>query len=196
MKSSHRLSACSGFEHRFLSCLICVILRSSVTVLSAADVESRQLTHYVPQDALEALVRNEGWTEIPLAVKGGVRKGDVVRVWAGGSIDRGGEQPGQNVNGPDGIDPKALGSEKPAFALSAEAAHAYALLFKTDATGPVKCLTPGKPLEIKLTKDGEKLFVGFNDEKGCYQDNHLGKGRRHELDPLWVRIEVVRITVD
>ena len=51
-------------------------------------------------------------------------------------------------------------------------------------------------LDIKLTKDGEKLWVGFNDEKGRYQDNHLGKGRRHELDPLWVRVEVVRITVD
>ena len=55
---------------------------------------------------------------------------------------------------------------------------------------------PGQPLEIKLTMDKEKLFVGFNDEKGRYQDNHLGNGRRHELDPLWVRVEVVRITVD
>jgi hypothetical protein len=27
-------------------------------------------------------------------------------------------------------------------------------------------------------------------------DNHLGKGRRHELDPLGMRIEVVRIIVD
>jgi hypothetical protein len=164
--------------------------------LSAADLESRQLTHYVPQDALEAAVRKEGWTEVSLAVKGGVRKGDVVRVWAGGSIDRGGEQPGENVGGPHGIDPKSLGREKPAFALSAEPAHAYALLFKTDGAGPAACLPPGKPLEIKLTADGEKLFVGFNDEKGRYQDNHLGKGKRHELDPLWVRIEVVRMTVD
>jgi hypothetical protein len=163
---------------------------------SAADVESRQLTHYVPQDALEAAVRKEGWTEVPLAVKGGVRKGDTVRVWAGGSIDRGGDQPGENVNGPQGIDPARLGDEKTSFALSADPAHAYALLFKTDSTGPAKCLPPGKPLEIKLTKDGEKLFVGFNDRKGRYQDNHLGRGRRHELDPLWVRVEVVRITVD
>src|SRR5581483_10285747 len=168
----------------------------SVALLSAADVESRQLTHYVPQDTLETVVRTENWTEIPLAVKGGVRKGDVVRVWAGGSIDRGGEQPGQNVAGPDGIDPTAIGNDKPAFALSPEPAHAYALLFKTDAAGPVKCPPPGKPLEIKLAKDGEKLFVGFNDEKGRYQDNHLGKGKRHELDPSWVRIEVVRIVVD
>jgi hypothetical protein len=151
------------------------------------------LTHYLPQDFLETAVRTENWTEVPLAVKGGVRKGDVVRVWAGGSIDRGnGEQPGQNVNGPAGIEAK----EKVNFALSAEPAHAFALLFKTESTGPIKCLAPGRPLEIKLSKDKEKLFVGFNDVKGRYQDNHLGKGRRHELDPLWVRIEVVRITVD
>ena len=180
---------------------ICVFLRLSAaslllsTAALAADVESRQLTHYVPQDALEAVVRNEGWTEVSLAVKGGVRKGDVVRVWAGGSIDRGGEQPGETVGGPHGTDP-APPADKLAFALSAEPAHAYALLVKTDAAKPARCLPPGKPLEIKLTKDGEKLWVGFNDEKGRYQDNHLGKGRRHELDPLWIRIEVVRITVD
>src|SRR5215471_17491741 len=86
----------------------------------AAELESRQLTHYVPQDTLEAVVRNEGWTEIPLAVKGGVRKGDVVRVWAGGSIDRGGEQPGETPGGPQGIDPPLPGTDKLAFALSAE----------------------------------------------------------------------------
>jgi hypothetical protein len=40
------------------------------------------------------------------------------------------------------------------------------------------------------------LWIGFNDERGRYLDNHLGKGRRHELDPLWVRVEVVRIIVD
>ena len=164
---------------------------------AAADVESRVLTHYIPQDTLEAAVRKEGWTEVPLAVKGGVRTGDVVRLWAGGVIDRGnGDQPGENVNGPDGPDPARLGTDKPTFALSAEPAHAYALLFKTESTKPTKCLPPGKPLEIKLTKDQEKLWVGFNDEKGRYQDNHLGKGKRHELDPAWVRIEVVRITVD
>ena len=72
----------------------------------AADVESRQLTHYLPQDQLEEIVRKEDWTEIPLTVKGGVHKGDVVRVWAGGLIDRGdADQPGQNTNGPDGVDP-------------------------------------------------------------------------------------------
>jgi hypothetical protein len=160
---------------------------------SAAEVESRQLTHYIPQDTLEAAVRKEGWTEVPLAVKGGVRKGDVVRIWAGGSIDRGGEQPGETVSGPDGPG-RATG--KGPFALSPVSDHAYVFLIKTDATGPTACRPPGKPLEIKLTADGEKLWIGFNDEKGRFQDNHLGRGRRHELDPLWVRIEIVRITVD
>jgi hypothetical protein len=161
-----------------------------LTSAFAAEVESRQLTYYVPQDALEAAVRKEGWTEIPLAVKGGVRKGDVVRIWAGGVIDRGGEQSGQNAGGPDGVPGKGT------FALSPESAHAYALLWKTDTLAPTASRPAGKPLEIKLTKDGEKLFVGFNDEKGRFADNHLGRGRRHEFDPLWVRIEVVRITVD
>jgi hypothetical protein len=162
----------------------------------AADIESRQLTHYVPQDFLETAIRKEGWTEVVLAVKGGVRKGDVVRVWAGGSIDRGnGDQPGENVNGPDGY-PIPITKDGAPFALSAEPAHTFALLFKTESTGPTKCMAAGKPLEIKLTKDNEKLWVGFNDEKGRYQDNHLGKGKRHELDPLWVRVEVVRMTVD
>jgi hypothetical protein len=163
----------------------------------AADVESRQLTHYVPQDLLETVVRKEDWTEVTLQVKGEVRKGDVVRVWAGGSIDRGNsDRPGQNVNGPDGIRLSPVSNEKPAFALSAEPSHTYALLFKTESTGPTKCLPAGKPLEINLAKDKEKIWIGFNDEKGRYQDNHLGKGNRHELDPLWVRIEVVRTTVD
>jgi hypothetical protein len=59
-------------------------------------------------------------------------------------------------------------------------------------------LPPGKRLEIKLTRDKEALSVGFNDGRGRYGDNynHIGKGRRHEHDPLWVRIEVVRIVVD
>ena len=158
----------------------------------AADVESRLLTHYLPQDLLESAVRKEDWTPVTLNVKGGVRKGDVVRIWAGGSIDRGGDQPGVNVNGPEGFP----GSNPSTFALSTQPAHAHALLFKTDASGPVKCNPAGKPLEIRLQKDGEKLWLGFNDEKGGYHDNHLGKGKRHELDPLWVRIEVVRIVVD
>src|SRR5438552_1015298 len=120
---------------RVLSLVVCCLLCASVPLWfntsSAADVESRQLTHYVPQDALEAAVRKEGWTELPLAVKGGVRKGDVVRIWAGGSIDRGnGEQPGENVGGPHGA--ASLTGEKPTFALSPHPTHAYALLFKTD----------------------------------------------------------------
>ncbi len=171
----------------------CLLVLALAAAALAAEVESRQLTHYLPQDFLETAVRTEKWTEVPLAVKGGVRKGDVVRVWAGGLIDRGnGEQPGQNVNGPAGFAP----NEKATFALSAEPSHAFALLFKIESAGPIKCLPPGQPLEIKLTKDNEKLFIGFNDEKGRYQDNHLGKGRRHEFDPLWVRVEVVRISVD
>jgi hypothetical protein len=172
-----------------------MLILAAAFISFAAEVESRVLTHYVPQDLLEAVVRKEGWTDVTLNVKGGVRKGDVVRVWAGGSIDRGGDQPGENVNGPDGFAPQA-GGEAPAFALSSQQGHAFALLVKTETAGPMKCLTPGKPLEIRLTRDGEKLSLGFNDEKGRFQDNHLGKGKRHELDPLWVRIEVVRIIVD
>jgi len=173
-----------------IPCLLCASVSLWLTPLPAAEVESRQLTHYVPQDALEAAVRKEGWAEVPLAVKGGVRKGDVVRIWAGGLIDRGGEQPGQNVGGPEGV------TGKRPFALSTEPGHAHALLWKTDTIAPAASRPAGKPLEIKLAKDGEKLWVGFNDEKGHYADNHLGRGRRHEFDPLWVRIEVVRITVD
>lgn len=159
-----------------------------------AELESRVLTHYVPQDLLEKAVRTEGWTEIPLNVPGGVRKGDVVRCWSGGSIDRGnGDQPGQNVGGPEGV--SAAATDGP-LALAADAAAAYALLFKTDGAGWKKSPGAGKPVEITLTKDKERVFVGFNDRKGRYNDNHLGKGRRHEYDPLWVRVEVVRIITD
>ncbi len=167
------------------------------SIAFAADVESRRLTHYVPQDFLETAVRTENWTEVPLNVKGGVHKGDIVRIWAGGSIDYGnGDRPGQYVVGPEGIDAALFDSAKPNCALSPKLEHTYALLFKTESTEATKCLPPGKPLEIKVTRDKEKLWIGFNDEKGRYQDNHLGKGKRHELDPLWVRVEVVRITVD
>jgi hypothetical protein len=165
--------------------------------LPAAELESRQLTHYVPQDLLEKAVRTEGWTEIPLAVKGGTRKGDVVRIWTGGLIDRGnGDQPGVNVNGPNGMGTAKVECDAAKLVLSPKPEDAFAVLAKTEGPEFKKCLQPGKPLEIKLTKDKEKLFIGFNDEKGRYADNHLGKGKRHELDPLWMRVEVVRITVD
>jgi hypothetical protein len=163
----------------------------------AAEVESRVLTHYLPQDFLETAVRSEKWSEVSLAVPGGLRKGDVVRVWAGGLIDRGnGEQPGASVNGPAGIEAGKVPVDRAALALSPEPADAFALLFKREAGKPHRCLPPGKPLEIKVAKDNEKVWVGFNDERGRYADNHLGRGRRHEHDPLWVRIEVVRIIVD
>src|SRR5258705_210199 len=87
-----------------MRCAFLAVLASLFGCLAAgaADVESRVLPHYVPQALLEFVVRKEGWTSLSLAVKGGLRKGDVVRVWAGGSIDRGGDRPGDNVNGPDG----------------------------------------------------------------------------------------------
>jgi hypothetical protein len=165
--------------------------------LCGAELESRVLTHYLPQDFLETAVRKEGWTEVLLKVKGGVRKGDVVRIWAGGKIDRGnGDQPGENADGPAGLDPKKGLKHAKKLALSGEAGHAFALLFKTQGPGLKKCPPPGKPLEITLTRDKERLWIGFNDERGRYHDNHLGRGRRHEHDPLWVRIEVVRTIVD
>src|SRR5712691_2326788 len=90
--------------------------------LPKGDVESRVLTHYVPQDLLEKAVRTEGWTEVPLELKGGVRKGDTVRIWAGGSIDRGdGPKPGQNTAGPDGPGGKD-GAKDPQLALDPDAA--------------------------------------------------------------------------
>ncbi len=173
-----------------------VALLLVASIAFGADVESRVLTHYVPQDLLETAVRTEGWTEVPLKVAGGPRKGDVVRVWAGGSIDRGnGDQPGDNVAGPEGVTGQPADAAKK-LVLSQTAEHAFALLVKTDGNELRRCLPAGKPLELKLTKDNEKLWVGFNDERGRYNDNHLGKGRHHELDPLWVRVEVVRIIVD
>jgi hypothetical protein len=175
---------------RIAALLLVFVVAVSVT---AADVESRVLTHYLPQDYLETAVRSEKWTVLSLPVQGGLRKGDVVRIWAGGLIDRGdGEQPGQNVNGPEG----AAADEASRLALTTEPRLAFALLFKADSSGIHKCLPAGKPLEITLSRDNEALWVGFNDERGRYLDNHLGKGRRHELDPLWVRVEVVRIIVD
>jgi hypothetical protein len=178
------------------SAALIVVLGVAVTV-SGAEVESRVLTHYVPQDLLETAVRSEKWIAVPLGVDGGVRKGDIVRIWAGGVIDRGnGEKPGQNVNGPEGVAASAAGVDGSRLALTPDAGLAFTLLFQTETSGVKKCLPSGKPLEIKLTKDKEPLRIGFNDERGRYLDNHLGKGLRHERDPLWVRIEVVRTIVD
>src|SRR5207245_1233001 len=109
----------------------------------AAELESRVLTHYVPQDFLEKVVRTESWTELPLDVKGGVRKGDVVRIWAGGSIDRGGDQPGENVGSPAGMS-AIPGAEAQKLALTPQAEDAFAVLFKTE-TQVKKCREPGKP---------------------------------------------------
>jgi hypothetical protein len=171
----------------------CTILLVFAVLGIAADVESRRLTHYLPQDFLEKVVRTEDWTEVKLDLKDGVHKGDVIRVWAGGMIDRGnGEQPGVVVNGPEGAKAEAGAT----FALSAEAGHAYALLVKTESGGIARCQAAGKPLEIKVGKDNDRVWIGLNDERGRFADNHLGRGRRHELDPLWVRIEVVRIVVE
>jgi hypothetical protein len=163
----------------------------------AADVESRVLTHYLPQDSLETAVRTEGWTTLTLDVKGGIRKGDVVRIWSGGSIDRGnGDRPSQNVAGPDGVPASSVGGDVAKLALAQDPGLAFALIFKSESSGLKKCAAPGKALEIKCTKDKEQIWIGFNDERGRYHDNHLGKGARHELDPAWVRVEVVRIIVD
>ena len=173
-----------------------VVVLALASLAAAGEVESRVLTHYVPQDLLETAVRTEGWTEVPLDLKGGLRKGDVVRIWMGGSIDRGnGDHPGDNVNGPGGVE-AGTAVEASKLVLSTDPADAIAVLVKTDSTGPKKPAPPGKPLEIKVMKDKEKLWIGFNDEKGRYSDNHLGKGRHHEADPLWLRVEVVRTMVD
>lgn len=176
------------------SLVIITLLAFAIAALGA-DIESRVLTTYLPQDTLEKVVRSEDWTEVPLNVAGGIRAGDTIRIWAGGQIDRGnGDQPGAHTNGPAGAttdlpDPHTL-------ALSPNPAHAYALLFKTEGPALYKPAPPGKPLEIPATKANAKLWIGFNDVRGRYSDNHLGKGRRHELDPAWVRLEVVRTVVD
>src|SRR5438132_3329839 len=85
----------------------------------AADLESRALTTYLPQDMLESLVRKEGWLEITLKPYGGIRKGDILRVWAGGVIDRGNAHaPGQNVAGPTGLDAKKMDADPANLSLS------------------------------------------------------------------------------
>jgi hypothetical protein len=164
---------------------------------SAAEVESRVLTHYVPQDFLETVVRTETWTELPLAVKGGVRKGDTIRIWTGGTVDYGNaDQPGENIASQTRDAKPSYEHDARKLALSGNADHAFAVLFKTDQSGIRRWGVAGKPIEIPIGKDKERLWIGFNDLRGRYNDNHLGKGRRHELDPLWIRIEVVRIIVD
>jgi len=151
-----------------------LLLLALALTSGAADLESRALTHYIPQDLLETIVRKEGWTEIVLKPYDG-------------------NQPGLHVSGPDGA--KVPPAEASRMALSPQADLAYALLFKTE-DGVLYKPAPGKPLEIRLTKAGSRLWVGFNDQRGRYADNHLGKGRRYEMDPLWVRVEVIRIIVD
>src|SRR5579875_4061504 len=134
-----------------------LLILVGVVGASAAEVESRVLTHYLPQDFLETAVRSEKWTSLALPVKGGLRKGDVVRIWAGGGIDRGnGEQPGQNVNGPEGT----TTDDATRLALVQDAKMAFALLFKAETSGVHKCFPTGKPLEIKLNRDHEALWIG------------------------------------
>jgi hypothetical protein len=176
--------------------LVVIVIGLALAVAApAADVESRALTHYIPQDQLEEAVRKEGWTEIELKAFGGVRKGDFARIWAGGVIDRGGDRPGVDCVGPAGPAGKSPLPPSARFALAPDPKLAYALVFKTDDGVPHRCNATGKALEIPL-KEGGKLWVGFNDERGAFRDNHLGKGPMHELDPLWVRVEVIRIIVD
>jgi hypothetical protein len=176
--------------------LTCLFSGITLTV-AAAELESRALTHYVPQDLLQTIVRKEGWTEIVLKPYNGVRKGDIARIWSGGMIDRGGgDAPGMNVCGPTGADAATMGINPEKLSVSANPKHAYSIVFKSEEGVAHACQPTGKPLQVPLTKDGARLWIGFNDEKGAFIDNHLGKGRRHELDPLWVRIEVIRIVVD
>src|SRR5262249_8458805 len=114
----------------------CLLVVGLTLIASADEVESRVLTHYVPQDFLEEAIGREGWTEIPLNVKGGVRKGDTVRIWSGGSIDRGnGDYPGHYVSGPAGLESKGLLVDGKRLALVQDPALAYALLFKTKGKG-------------------------------------------------------------
>ena len=178
-----------------MTLVLCAIALCPALVF-AADLESRALTHYLPQDQLESIIRKEGWHEVVLKPYGGVRKGDKARIWAGGLIDRGGgAQPGTVVAGPAGPDAK-VAVDPTKLSLSSNPKHAYAILFKTEEGVAHQCVAPGKPLEIPLTKEGARLWIGFNDERGRFMDNHLGKGLRHELDPAWIRVEVIRIIVD
>src|SRR5262245_33241245 len=144
-----------------LSLLGCLV---ALPLAGHAKHESRLLNHYVPQELLEKAVRAEGWTEVPIQPRWGVKKGDFIRVWAGGFVDRGGDQPGTNVGGPEGTSAGSLRPE--AFALSSDPQHAFAILIKTEDAKIYKCGPAGKPVEVPITKDNDKIFVGFNDEKG------------------------------
>src|SRR4029453_12969840 len=100
--------------------LLGFMMLAVILPLDAADLESRALTHYIPQNDLENIVRKEGWTEIVLKPYGGVRKGDIARIWAGGVVDRGGgDYPGQIADGPTGVDGAKLSSPPGVLALSA-----------------------------------------------------------------------------
>jgi len=76
--------------------------------------------------------------------------------------------------------------------LSADLARA---LFE-EAGDALFLFDPDTDQVLETNPMAERLWVGFNDERGRYRDNHLGRGLRHEFDPLWVRVEVVRIVVD
>jgi len=166
----------------------------------AAEVESRVLTHFLPQDFLEnQVLRSDKCVAVDLSgLKGGIKAGDMVHIWVGGSIDWGNaHRPGLNITRPWGESlaqsTQTSGSD---WAIAADPEFAHALVFKTETGSASRCFPEGKALSLKMTKDNEKLFIAFNDRKGCYADNHSGRGRDHVLDPLWVRVDVVRIVVD
>src|SRR5688572_28945963 len=138
--------------------LVCVFSGMTLT-LAAAELESRALTHYVPQDLLQTIVRKEGWTEIVLKPYNGVRKGDIARVWSGGMIDRGGgDAPGMNVCGPTGADAGTMGVDPAKLSISTNPKHAYSIVFKTEDDVAHACQATGKPLQIPLKIDGARLW--------------------------------------
>ena len=104
-------------------------------------------------------------------------------------------KPGLNVNGPEGMPASAGPGSSPRSDGGTRDGLRSALQDRNVRREEVLCRQANR-WKSSSTKDGERLWIGFNDERGQYLDNHLGKGRRHELDPLWVRIEVVRIVVD
>src|SRR5947209_18714372 len=123
------------------------LLLLCATAAPAAEVESIVWRHYLPQDFLESVVRSEKWLPLPLDLPGGVRKGDVVRIWAGGSIDWGNaDQPGLNASAPEGpAGTPALGARQ--LALAPDLGHALAILIKSER-GLHKCSPAGKALAV------------------------------------------------